>query len=217
MSDAPEPSTPTAPPPPPIIHDRPSNRRWRAEAVLVLASVLIGFAVSEFGQYRDERGLAESVLRGVLAEVEQNEAALATLEAQHSRWETAMSQADRRSGNRSAVDILLASRPSSTATIGVPLKRAAWQMAISSGALRLLDYEVASALSEIYSFQDLMAENHNRIVSSTLYSTAAFERNASDAALRMLQGVMSEIAGNEKALLDIYRKHLPLLRRATSG
>lgn len=185
------------------------------EGVLILASVLIGFAVSEFGQYRDERGLADSVLRGVRLEVEENEARLKTLEQQHSRWEVAMAKADRTSGNRSAVDILIATRPSDDATIGVPLKRAAWQMAISSGALRLLDYEVASALSEIYSFQDLMAENHNRIVSTTLYSTPAFERNASDAALRMLRGVMSEIAGNEVALLDIYRKHLPLLRRAT--
>ena len=215
MSDAPEPSIPAPQPAPTVIHDRPPNRRWLFEGVLVLASVLIGFGVSEFGQYRDERGLADSVLRGVRSEVEQNEAALTKLESQHSVWESAMAKADRAPDNRSAVDVLLASRPSDGATIGVPLKRAAWQMAISSGALRLLDYDVAAALSEIYSFQDLMVENHNRLVSTTLYSAAAFERGTSDAALRMLRGVMSEIAGNEVALLDIYRKHLPLLRQAT--
>jgi hypothetical protein len=216
MSDAPETSAPAPQPSPPIIHDRPSNKRWLAEGVLVLASVLIGFAVSELGQYRDERGLAESVLRGVRIEVEENEAALTKLESQHSSWETAMAKADITPGKQSAVDVLLASRPSDNATIGVPLKRAAWQMAISSGALRLLDYDVAAALSEIYSFQDLLVENHNRLVSTTLYSTASFERSTSDAAVRMLRGVMSEIAGNEVALLDIYRKHLPLLRRASA-
>jgi hypothetical protein len=216
MDDTPPQAIEQPPPPdaPPMPH---ANRRWLAEGVLVLASVLIGFAVSEFGQYRDERGLADSVLQGVRAEVEVNEAALAVLEPQHRAWLAAMTLADLSPANRSAVEILVDSRPADSATIGVPLKRAAWQMAISSGALRLLDYEVASALSEIYSFQDLMTENHNRIVSTTLYSTPAFERSSGDAALRMLRGVMSEIAGNEKALLDIYRKHLPLLRRATSG
>ena len=215
MTDVPSPEAPV-PPPPVVIRDRPSNRRWFFEAILILASVLIGFAVSEFGQYRDERGLADSVLRGVRAEIEANEASLTKLEAQHTLWARAMAKADRTSGNRSAVEILLASRPSDGATIGVPLKRAAWQMAISSGALRLLDYDVAAALSEIYSLQDLMVENHNRLVANTLYSTAAFDGNASDAALRMLLGVMSEIAGNEVALLDLYRRHLPLVRRAAA-
>jgi hypothetical protein len=216
MSDAPVSPPPAPQPPQGIVHERPSNRRWLFEAVLILASVLIGFAVSEFGQYRDERGLAASVLRGVRAEIEANEASLAKLEAQHTLWARAMAKADRTSGNRSAVEILLASRPSDDATIGVPLKRAAWQMATSSGALRLLEYDVAAAVSEIYSFQDLMVENHNRLVASALYSPASFDTKASDAALRMLLGVMSEIAGNEVALLDIYRKHLPLVRRAAA-
>ena len=89
-------------------------------------------------------------------------------------------------------------------------------MAISSGALRLLDYEVASSLSAIYSYQDLMTESHNRMVGGTFYTTAAFERPPTDAALQMLRGVMSEIAGNEKGLLDLYRDHLPVLKRAAA-
>ena len=214
MTQAPEPSTPAPPPPATVIHDRPLNKRWLAEGVLVLASVLIGFAVSEFGQYRDERGLADSVLRGIRAEIEQNESQLARLESQHRLWQTGMAQADRRSGNRSAIEILIDSRPAADATIGVPLKRAAWQMAISSGALRLLDYQVAAAVSEIYTFQDLMTESHTRMVNGILYTAAAFERAPSEASLLMLRGMMSEIAGNEKGLLDLYRKHLPLLARA---
>jgi hypothetical protein len=193
------------------------SSRFLYEAIVILGSVTLGFAASEFGQYRDERGLARSVLQGVRDEVEQNEATLTTLLAKHREWEKAIAKAGPASGNQSAIQILVDARPSDGAPIGVPLKRAAWQMAISSGALRLLDHEVGAALSEIYSYQDLMTDHHNRFVSGTLYTPAVFERNAGDAILRMLRAVLSEVAGNEEGLLEIYRKHLPLLRRAADG
>jgi hypothetical protein len=96
------------------------------------------------------------------------------------------------------------------------LRRAAWNTALSTGALRLLDYDVAAALSEIYGYQELMTENHNRFATSALYQAAAFDPRSRESSVRLMWGVLGEIAGNEEEILRLYRQHLPLLRRASA-
>jgi hypothetical protein len=109
---------------------------------------------------------------------------------------------------------MFALRPGEDVTIGLPLNQAAWNTAVSTGALRLLEYDVAAALSEIYGYQTLMAENHNRLVGSALYNAGTFNPATRAESVRLLWGVMAEVAGNEQTLLALYRKHLPLLRQA---
>jgi imidazolonepropionase-like amidohydrolase len=67
-----------------------SARRWIAQAVLILASVAVGFLASEFGQYRQDGALADKVLRAVTEEVKQNEAVVSAAAAQHREWEKAL-------------------------------------------------------------------------------------------------------------------------------
>jgi hypothetical protein len=208
------PSSPEAAPPKDLLRLPPG--RWIREAVVILVSVALGFAASEFGQYRQERGLAASVLRAVRAEAVQNEAALSDLVAKHEAWRDALAKADATQGNHAAYQILIDARPEGDSPIGVPLKNGAWQMAVSSGALRLLDFEVAQALSEIYALQTLMTEHHNRFVSNALFSAAAFDPATSAVATKLLWGVLSEVAGNEQWLLEVYRKNLPVLQRASA-
>jgi hypothetical protein len=192
-----------------------SSGRWFAEAVVILASVAMGFAASEFGQYRQEQGLARTVIRQLREEVEQNEAALAARVVTQRAWQKALASPDAKFAEKSAFDTLILVRPEGSGSIGVPLKSAAWAMAVSTGALRLLGHDVASALSEIYSLQNAMTEYHNRIVSAALYVPTAFDPAVNVVSTRLLSAVMGEVVGNEEALRDLYRRHLPLLRRSS--
>lgn len=188
--------------------------RFVAEAILILLSVAIGFAAAEFGDYREERRLSAFVRRNVVAEVEANAAVLEALLPKHRQWQTALAADNGNAPGTAAYEVMFALRPGDV-PIGLPLKRAAWSTAVSTGALRLLDYEVAEALSEIYAYQDIMTENHNRLVSSSFYSAQTFDPATRPQAIRLLWGVMAEISGNEETLLAMYHKHLPLLRAAS--
>jgi hypothetical protein len=191
--------------------------RWLVEAALILVSVAVGFGAAEFGQYRESRALERAVLAGVRAEVEANLAALEPLLVKHRQWQAALAGATASDTAKTAFDVLFVLRPDAGVTIGMPLKRAAWNTAVSSGALRLLDYDAAEAISEIYGYQELMVENHNRLVGAALYSPATFDPAMRQTAVRVLWGVLSEIAGNEAALRDLYVKHLPLLQSAAAN
>jgi len=192
---------------------RPTSRVV-VDALLILLSVGVGYAAAEIGDYREDRALAGFVLQNVLDEVEANAAVLDSLVAKHRQWQAALAADGAAEAGPSAYDVMFAVRPGADVTIGLPLKSAAWSTAVSTGALRLFDYEVAAALSEIYGYQDLMTANHNRIVTGALYSPAAFDPGARSQTVRLLWGVMAEVSGNEGALLSLYRRHLPLLRGA---
>ena len=191
--------------------------RWIVEAVLILVSVAVGFAASELGQYRESRALERAVLAGVREEVEVNLAELEPLLIKHREWQAALAGPTASDTAKTAFDVLFVLRPDAGVTIGVPLRRAAWNTAVSAGALRLMDYEVAAAISEIYGYEELMVENHNRLVGAALYSPATFDPATRQTAVRVLWGVLSEIAGNEAALRDLYVKHLPVLQAAAAN
>lgn len=188
--------------------------RLVVESLLILMSVAVGFLAAEFGDYREDRRLARFVLQNVLAEVESNALALERLTAQHRAWQAAMASPTAAESGQTGFDVMFALRPAEDATIGLPLNQAAWNTAVSTGALRLLEYDVAAALSEIYGYQILMTENHNRLVGTALYNAGTFNPATRAESVRLLWGVMAEVAGNEQTLLALYQRHLPLLRQA---
>jgi hypothetical protein len=194
---------------------RRSNHWWR-EAMLILVSVALGFGASEFGQYRQERGLASVVLAAVIEEVKQNEAVLAAAVVKHRDWQQALGGAGAEAAGKAAFSVLISSRPKDAGSIMIPLRSAAWQITVSSGALRLLDFNVGQAISDIYSMQLALSDHHMRALAGVIWSPAAFDAAQSPTATRLLWAVMGEVAGNEEALVSLYRRHLPLLERAAA-
>jgi len=192
--------------------DRPLGR-WTAEVVLILVSVIIGFMAAQYGQTRQDRALRDDVLRGLLEEARTNIAMLDTLEDMHDAWQRALERIDPAKLKPTAAATMYEVRPNG-GSIGVPLKRAAWSTAISSGALKLIDYDVVAALSEIYDYQDVMTENHNRFIANVVYSPGAFDPAARPTSVAQIRGILREIAGNEGWLLSLYRKHLPALEKS---
>jgi hypothetical protein len=87
---------------------------------------------------------------------------------------------------------------------------------VSSGALRLIDYGVAEALSEIYSAQEIATSNVDRLTTA-FASTAMFDPAHRVASARLLWLTIEDIRQAEAALRDFYRKHLPIIRAAAEA
>jgi hypothetical protein len=96
----------------------------------------------------------------------------------------------------------------------VPMKRAAWEAAVSSGALRLLDRDLVERYSHIYATQDLMYDDDVRWLKTVPYRTENFDPAQQKATVAALAGALSEFAGNETIMRDLCREQLPALQKA---
>jgi hypothetical protein len=188
---------------------------WLLEAIFIVASVGLAFALAGYRESRAEHELVRRVLTNVHAEIEQNLASLTPQVAAHRAWMDALARIDAGQKSQSAFDSLVAVRPGDAANIA-PLRHAAWDTAVASGAVRLLDYDLAARLAEIYGAQTTTYDSLGRMVTSALYTTAMFDPNARAEAIQVGRYVISEVEGNERYLKGLYEKHLPALREAVA-
>ena len=194
--------------------------QWLLEGLFIIVSVALGFAVAQYGEHRSNRELATRVVKNLQGELEHNLALLAPMVPIHHRWVQALDKADTSNSRQSGLDIYFATRPPLPATVGSPfpfLRRSAWDAAVAGGALRLIDYEVAAALSEIYRVQEIATDNVDRLAKGALSSTATFDPASRVASVRLLWLTTLDIESAETMLLDLYRKHLPMIRAAAEG
>ena len=96
------------------------------------------------------------------------------------------------------------------------MRRGAWDAALSTGALRLIDYDVVAALSEIYQVQTFYGETINRLVSAAT-STTAFDPASRALSARQMSVDMDSVTFAEQLLLALYKKHLPAVRAAAQA
>jgi hypothetical protein len=195
--------------------------QWLLEGLFIIVSVLLGFAAAQFGEYRNNRELAARTLAGLQAEIEHNLAILEPMVPFHRKWTEALEKADTSNVAQSALDVFFATRPPLPAGAKTPfplLRRSAWEAAVSGGALRLIDYDVAAALSEIYRGQQIATSNvDDRLARGALASTATFDPASRAASVRLLWITLLDIVSAEALLVDVYRQHLPAIRAAANG
>lgn len=190
---------------------------WLLEGLFIVASVALGFGVAQFGAYRSDRELASRVLNSLLAEVAHNSSILEPFVPIHGNWVEALAEAGAAPG-QSALDAFFATRPAMPPGAKSPfpfLRRSAWDAALSGGALRLLDYDIAAVLSEIYRMQETAEENVDRLAQGPLAAVATYDPASRVPAVRLLWLTLADIQSAEAALLDLYQQHLPALREAT--
>lgn len=193
---------------------------WLLEGLFIVVSVALGFGVAQFGEDRNNRHLATRALASLQAELEHNLAILEPMVPIHRRWVEDLAKADTSKSSQSALDVYFATRPDLPADSKSPfpfLRRSAWDAAMSGGALRLIDYDVATALSEIYRLQEIATGNVERLANGALSSTAIFEPASRVSAVRLLWLTLADIQSAEAALLDLYRQHLPTIRGAANA
>ena len=197
---------------------------WVLEGLFIVISVALGFWVSQVREERQSHELAARVLKGLESEVQSNLATLEPFVVIQDKWVEAMGKlgtaTDRQTGfpvcptSSTACGVFFATRPDlGDIKTSVPLfRRAAWDTALSTGALRLLDYELVAGLSEIYQMQELFRGNLEKVGVS---STDWFDPAARDAAVRKQYMAMVELQYDERQLLlPLYRKYLPLIAAA---
>lgn len=189
---------------------------WLLEGLLIVVSVALGFSLTQWGERRHDRELAQRMVLSVQAEVEYNRALVDRYIPIHRTWRDALDRHDRASGSGSAVDVLFDTRPSLPADMNtnVPvLRRAAWDTALSTGALRLVDYDVAAGISEIYSMQEYASS-----LFPTLFDDASFfDATMRAATIRLAQTNLRELTFAEESLFALYEKYLPVLREANEN
>jgi hypothetical protein len=190
---------------------------WLLEGFFIVVSVGLGFGVAQYRESRANHELAGRVLKSLQAEVEHNLETLAPLVPIHRAWMDALDKVDVSKSTRSGLDLYFDTRPklpeSAKANFAF-LRRSAWDAAVSGGALRLIDFDVAAALSDIYVTQEIATSNVGRLVNGPFSSTATFDPANRAASARMLWLTMADIQSSEEILVDLYRKHLPAIRAA---
>lgn len=190
--------------------------QWALEGTFIVLSVALGFAVSQSGESRTERQLALRILESIRAEVEFNKRALAPYVPFHREWRDRLTAADSKTVRTSGADFFFACRPvlPSDMRTNVPmLRHAAWDTATSTGALRLIDYDLAAGLSEIYSLQQYAASTF-----SALFGQSAFyDSGSAVSTARLAQTVMLEMTWTEELLIGLYEKQQPALQAASEG
>jgi ADP-glucose pyrophosphorylase len=119
-------------------------------------------------------------------------------------------------GSGPGIDAFFKARPRLPEGVGqnVPfLRHAAWDTATSTGALRLIDYDLAAALSEIYALQQ-----YSSATFASLFAQSAFYDGAArSATIRLSKTAMTEMVWTEGNLAKLYGQHLPAIRAAASG
>jgi hypothetical protein len=195
--------------------DRPAIARkpvhWLLEGVFIVVSVVLGFSLTEFGEYRNERELATRMTVSIRREVEYNQATLKPFIPIHRAWQKALETESPSNGTGSAIDVLFATRPQLPPEIrtNVPfLRRAAWDTALSTGALRLIDYDLAAGLSELYGMQDYTSATFPKLFSDPSF----FDPSGRSGTIRLTQTTMQELLWSEETLAALYDKYLPALR-----
>jgi hypothetical protein len=200
----------------PVASGRKPIRHWLLEGIFIAVSVVLGFAVSQYGEYRNERQLARQMLESIRSEVEFNRTALEPYLPFHRAWRDQLMKADSRNVSSNGLDFLFSVRPPMRPDMraNVPfLRHAAWDTATSTGALRLIDYDLAAGLSEIYSLQQYAATTF-----ASLFGQSAFyDPAAGVATARLAQTMMQEMTWTEELLLGLYDKQLPILRSASGS
>ena len=197
---------------------RRSLPQWLPEVTLVLVSVGLGFGAAQYGEYRNDQNLATRILRNLTAEVSHNQTLLKPAIPFHELWLNSL-RAATPTPEQSGLDVWFATRPPMPSEVSTPfvtLRRSAWDAALAAGSLGLLDYDLATALSEIYRAQDLVADNVNRLASGALSQTTTFDPNSGPASTRLLWLTLADIFAAEAMLLDLYLKYLPQLEAAAS-
>jgi hypothetical protein len=192
-----------------------SGTRLLFESILIVLSVALGFAVTEWRQNRADRQLVARVLENVRTEVELN---LAQIEQQISRHQQMIKEfesADVSDPRKSAWDITLEIMMKMGGGMDtLPLRQGAWNAAVSSGALRLMDYDIAAAMSDIYVGPQESYTITTQQAIPAIFTPDTFRPGSQREALQVIRWLIVEVEGRERFVRDIYKRYLPRLREA---
>ena len=198
--------------------DEPRRPWWSSrlffECLVIVASVALGFLVTEWRQRVADQELSRQILTNVVAEMTGNRRRLEQQITLHRGMLDGLDKLGPPAADASGWDVITGSLKGSTNAL--PLRRAAWDAAVSSGALRLIDYDVAARLSDIYLIQEEAYGRTNRRMGEALFIPESFMPGRSREVAQMFRRLLEELHGQETYMLEVYDEHLPALREASA-
>lgn len=182
-----------------------TSSRLLLESALIVLSVLIGFALSEWRAGQADRERAAAALENFRREINVNLAELERVHPTHVRFVERLAGAiESGTGEwETGFDAFVALMPEGAFDTRT-LREAAWETAVSTGALRLLDYEVATLLSDTYLVQAKLALTL-QLMADRFSDESNFDPQRRNAMVRVHHRVMDDLASQEKYLIDAYR------------
>jgi hypothetical protein len=190
---------------------------WLLEGLLIVFSVVLGFWVSQLQSARADRELAARVLTSVQDELAYNVALLDPYVVMHGAWTDTLKKEAGETGTQAAFDVFMRTRPPIPSGRGTPfpvLRRSAWDGAIAGGVIRLLDHDVAAALSDVYRRQQIVDDNIQRLARGAFGAATTFDPANRTPSLKLLWLTMADIQSSEAMLAASYRRHAPAVRAA---
>jgi len=178
---------------------------------MIIVSVALGYAAAQYAAHREERQLSSQALKAIIEELKYNKSILEPLVPLHTQWLSRLADPDVAAGGKPGVDILFGTRPPLPAGAPSPfpfLRHSAWDAAVAGGVLPLLDFELVSTLSNIYSVQQVVTENIARLAHGPLAQIDIYERDKGAASARLLWLTIGDIESAEALLLELYKKNL---------
>jgi hypothetical protein len=190
-------------------------RGWREsrlllESALIVLSVLLGVALSEWQESRREHARARAALANFRREIATNLARLEHVQPVHRALAARLDSVAKAPGQGAAFDAFVTVMPKEGLQIE-PLADAAWETASSTGVLRLLEYEISSALSETYLIQRQSIGGTVNRLSDRFIAPQNFDPASRTPMLRTHQMLFIELSGQESYLVDVYRRMLTKL------
>ncbi len=176
------------------------------ESALIVFSVLLGFALSEWREHVRERALARDVIANTRLEIGENLETLRRMRPTHIEMARRLRAAADRDTAGTAFDAFYAAFPEGG--IGMSLRDAAWQTAVSTGALRLLDYEDAALLSATYDVQRTTLVSTQQRISDRFLSPQNFDPAMRRAMVLTHHMLLVELTGQEGHLIEVYQRAL---------
>ena len=186
-----------------------------AESALIVLSVLLGFAATAWHDRQAERALAADAVANLRRELRQNLALLDTLAPKHAAFAARLAAAaDSARPGETAEQAFGRAYPRDLNALVPPLADAAWETAVSTGALRLVGYERAARLSETYLVQRAALARTAQLLDERLSAPEAFEPARRAAMLSAYRLLIRNLGAQEGYLAGVYRATLRQLDAA---
>lgn len=185
--------------------------RMLVESVLIVASVLLGFGLNAWGERRAARDTERAAIERFRQEIRANLEAVEEAHPRHAAFARRLAESVPDSlVAGSAFDVFYALMPEGGLNMR-PLRDAAWETALSTGALRLLDYDTAAMLSETYLVQHSSIQPTLERLSDRIMDPRTFDPAQRDLMLRVHQMTIQELAGQQRYLMVVYENALEQL------
>jgi len=182
------------------------------ESLLIVLSVALGFAVTQWQDRRRDAALAAEATANFRREITQNLRALQRAQPKHVALVKRLEQeATTPHPGETAFDALVRVRHEIDSTAVPVLGDAAWETATSTGALRLLGYERAARLSETYLIQRGQLVQTLLRIEERASAPESFTPAAREPMLRVYALLFAEVEGGERYLIGVYGETLKQL------